>query len=426
MSLSIKNIPSDWEFVKLSELTSVITKGTTPTTNGFSYLKNGVNFVKVESIHSNGTFIPSKFAYVGNDCHNSFKRSQLYKDDILFTIAGALGRSAIVEKNILPANTNQAVAIIRLKNLDNKDYIFHYLRGNSIKKLIERINVSTAQANLSLGQINNFKIPFPPLQEQQKIAEILSTVDAKISIIDAQISETQNLKKGLMQSLLSKGIGHTEFKKSALGEIPKSWEVVEIGEIISELLAGVSVNSEDRESQIGEIGILKTSALFSGKFSPKKHKTVIKKDIHRVKLNPLKNTILISRMNTPLLVGECGFVDVDYPTLFIPDRIWMIKFSDDFNVSAKWLSYVLSSYTLRNQIKLIATGTSNSMKNISKPSLLGIKIIFPPLQEQEKIASILSSVDEKLDVLSEKKSDYQNLKKGLMQQLLTGLVRVSV
>lgn len=196
-------IPISWEVEELTDLTSLITKGTTPTTNGFSYLDDGVNFVKVESIHSNGSFIPSMFAHVGNDCHDSFKRSQLSKGDILFTIAGALGRSAIVRKEILPANTNQAVAIIRLKNADNRNYIFHYLRGDYVKRLIEKINVSTAQANLSLGQINKFKIPIPPTNEQNKITEILSSIDDKLNILDDKKTNYQELKKGLMQQLLT-------------------------------------------------------------------------------------------------------------------------------------------------------------------------------------------------------------------------------
>lgn len=196
-------IPKSWDTAILSDLTSLITKGTTPTTNGFSYLDDGVNFVKVESIHSNGNFIPSMFAHVGNDCHNSFKRSQLSEGDILFTIAGALGRSAIVIKEILPANTNQAVAVIRLKNGDNRNYIFHYLRGNYVKRLIEKINVSTAQANLSLGQINKFKIPIPPPYEQHKIAEILNSVDKKLEILNEKKTNYQELKQGLMQQLLT-------------------------------------------------------------------------------------------------------------------------------------------------------------------------------------------------------------------------------
>ncbi|ALU75571.1 hypothetical protein AUW17_10020 [Tenacibaculum dicentrarchi] len=417
MSLSIKNIPSDWEFVKLSELTIVITKGTTPTTNGFSYLKNGVNFVKVESIHSNGTFIPSKFAYVGNNCHNSFKRSQLYKDDILFTIAGALGRSAIVEKNILPANTNQAVAIIRLKNLDNKDYIFHYLRGNSIKKLIERINVSTAQANLSLGQINNFNIPLPPLQEQQKIAEILSTVDAKISIIDEQISETQNLKKGLMQSLLSKGIGHTEFKKSALGEIPKSWEVKEINEVTS------YVDYRGKTPPKVKEGILLVTAknIKMGRIDYETSKEYIPKELYDEVMSrgiPKIGDILIT---TEAPLGNVASVDKE--NIALAQRV--IKYRSNDNILYdNYLKYYMLSPLF--QLLLEKESTGSTVKGIKGSRLHKLKVLIPPLKEQEKIASILNSVDEKLGVLSEKKSYYQNLKKGLMQQLLTGLVRVSV
>ncbi|MCG8893134.1 hypothetical protein G1K73_05090 [Tenacibaculum finnmarkense] len=421
MSLSIKNIPSDWEFVKLSELTIVITKGTTPTTNGFSYLKNGVNFVKVESIHSNGTFIPSKFAYVGNNCHNSFKRSQLYKDDILFTIAGALGRSAIVEKNILPANTNQAVAIIRLKNLDNKDYIFHYLRGNSIKKLIERINVSTAQANLSLGQINNFNIPLPPLQEQQKIAEILSTVDAKISIIDEQISETQNLKKGLMQSLLSKGIGHTEFKKSALGEIPKSWEVAELSELTIVITKGTTPTTNGFSYLKNGVNFVKVESIHSnGTFIPSKF-AYVGNDCHNsFKRSQLyKDDILFTIAGA---LGRSAIVEKYILPANTNQAVAIIRLKNLDNKD--YIFHYLRGNSIKKLIERINVSTAQA--NLSLGQINNFNIPLPPLKEQQKISEILNSVDEKLGVLSEKKSYYQNLKKGLMQQLLTGLVRVSV
>ena len=200
----IGRIPKDWEFNQLGELCEVITKGTTPTTNGFPYLKTGINFVKVESINAFGRFIKEKFAFIGEDCYKSFKRSQLKEGDILISIAGALGRTAIVTDNILPANTNQAVGILRLKDKSLKNFIRYFLDSYSLQKFIKRINVASAQANLNLGHLNKFNIPFPAINEQQKIVAILSEADAKIEKEQTQKAQLQALKKGLMQELKKK------------------------------------------------------------------------------------------------------------------------------------------------------------------------------------------------------------------------------
>jgi len=199
----IGRIPMDWEVIQLGELCEVITKGTTPTTNGFPYLKTGINFVKVESINAFGRFIKEKFAFVGEDCYKSFKRSQLKEGDILISIAGALGRTAIVTENILPANTNQAVGILRLKDKSLNNFIRYFLDSYSLQKFIERINVASAQANLNLGHLNKFNIPFPAINEQQKIVAILSEADAKIEKEQEQKTKLEQLKKGLMQQLLT-------------------------------------------------------------------------------------------------------------------------------------------------------------------------------------------------------------------------------
>ena len=101
--------------IKLGDIATVITKGTTPTSIGFNFEENGINFIKIESIDENGTFLPDKFSHINSKCNGKLKRSQLQENDILFSIAGVIGRTAIITKDILPANTNQAVAIIRLR-----------------------------------------------------------------------------------------------------------------------------------------------------------------------------------------------------------------------------------------------------------------------------------------------------------------------
>ena len=125
--------------VKLSDIAELITKGTTPTTVGFDFQSSGVNFLKIECFDDNGIYLKDKVAHISDECNNKLKRSQLKKGDILFSIAGAIGRVAIVTEEMLPANTNQALAIIRISNEDvYLPYIKLILTSPIVKKQFER------------------------------------------------------------------------------------------------------------------------------------------------------------------------------------------------------------------------------------------------------------------------------------------------
>lgn len=194
----------DWEEKRANDLAVRITKGTTPTSSGFKYHEVGINFVKVESITRSGDFILSKFAYIDEDCHQSFKRSQLEENDILFSIAGALGRVAIVKKEILPANTNQALAIIRLNHkLIDYSFLFYYLQSPLVATKILALTAQAAQPNLSLKDVGSLPILKPSLEEQQKIAAVLTNTDREIEVLEQQLADLQQEKKALMQQLLT-------------------------------------------------------------------------------------------------------------------------------------------------------------------------------------------------------------------------------
>ncbi|MGB4588045.1 MAG: restriction endonuclease subunit S, partial [Clostridiaceae bacterium] len=197
-----------------------------------------------------------------------------------------------------------------------------------------------------------------------------------------------------------------------------------LGDDISSLDAGVSVNSIEGDVHPGDYTILKTSAISKGKFNPLESKLIRPRDLVRAKLNPKANSIIISRMNTPELVGECGYVEKDYSTIFLPDRLWQTTLSRNSNLNCKWLNYMLNTYKYRKIIKDAATGTSNTMKNISKDQILSIKVPYPDPKEQNEITTILSDIDNLINLLSKLISKKKNIKRVLMQELLTGRKRL--
>lgn len=199
--------------------------------------------------------------------------------------------------------------------------------------------------------------------------------------------------------------------------IPVGWSVRKIGDAILSAQGGVSVNSENRPKVGKEFGILKTSSVVDGRFFPIEHKAILGNEVERASIKPQKNHILFSRMNTPVLVGQSGYVDRDHDELFLPDRLWQIKVANQFN--AKWLSYTLRSQNVVKCITDAATGTSNTMKNIAKPNLLAIPMLCPSLPEQQKIAAILTSVDEVIEKTQAQCDKLKDLKTAMMQTLLT-------
>jgi restriction endonuclease S subunit len=266
--------------------------------------------------------------------------------------------------------------------------------------------------------IADMLIPLPPTEEQRAIATALSDVDALIGTLDRLIAKKRNLKQATMQQLLT---GQTR-----LPGFSGEWEEKTLAHVVDALEAGVSVNSVDEESFRGsdELCVLKTSAVVNGRFIPSECKKIASRDLHRATLSPLGGTIVISRMNTPDLVGECGYVENNYPFLFVPDRLWMTRFRPGSNVNARWLSYVLSSADYKRMIKAAATGTSGSMKNLSKDAFLSLPVRFPVAAEQTAIATILSDMDADITALEARRDKTRALKQGMMQELLTGRIRL--
>ena len=167
-----------WEQHKLSELTSLITRGTTP----LDKTGNGkINFVKIESIDSSSGEI-NITSTISEEEHNGYlKRSQLQEGDVLFSIAGTLGRVTSVNKGILPANTNQALAIIRLKSC-SLNYITTYLKGKAVSDFVKKNPTVGAPPNLSLEQVGNLEIALPNIDEQERIGTYFHNLDNLITL----------------------------------------------------------------------------------------------------------------------------------------------------------------------------------------------------------------------------------------------------
>lgn len=180
----------------------------------------------------------------------------------------------------------------------------------------------------------NFRLPVPPFNEQYVIASYLdgkvAYIDSIINEVKASIDEYKQWKASIIYEAVTKGLDpNAEMKDSGvewIGDIPNSWDVLKLKYVIAFIESGVSVNASQSAAGEGKIGVLKTSSVSKYSFRPEENKEVNLDELGRVSCPVRANTIIVSRMNTPELVGACGYVEQDYPNLFLPDRLWQVHF----------------------------------------------------------------------------------------------------
>ncbi|MEQ1965043.1 restriction endonuclease subunit S [Xenorhabdus khoisanae] len=274
-----------YKLTTLKEITIKITKGTTPSKKDGGFSDHGINFIKAESVSYNGEIDKSKFSFIHKKIHEKFKRSQLKEDDILFSMAGAfLGKTGFVDSSILPANTNQALAIIRVKkDIAIPKYIHYCLQHPKVIHFVNNSISQSAQPNINLHQIGELNINIPPLGYQKKICAFLGYIDKQLSLNNLMNHTLEQMSQALFKSwfvdfdpvidnaleagnpipdslqkrakLRQKVRGSpdfkplsaeiralfpTEFEETELGWVPKGWSVCTLSEASSFLKRGIS------------------------------------------------------------------------------------------------------------------------------------------------------------------------------------------
>jgi type I restriction enzyme, S subunit len=233
-----------WKKHRLSDLATKITKGTTPSTVGGTFLKSGINYIKSEAVSYEGTIDESTFVFIDESTHLKLERSQLETGDILLSMAGAyLGKSGMVKEWMLPANTNQALAIIRInRERALPKFVHFFLRTPETVRNINSMTAQSAQPNINLEQIGSLELMLPSIIEQRAIAEILSALDDKIEL-NLQINNTLEELANALYKHWFVDFGpfkHERFIESELGPIPNSLSVQSL-DSVAEFLNGLAL-----------------------------------------------------------------------------------------------------------------------------------------------------------------------------------------
>lgn len=406
-------IPSEWEVKKLKELLDVLKDGTH---NPPKRTEEGIPLLSAENIFNGKiNYGINEKCISEEDYELMHKNYSIEKDDILMTIVGTIGRVAVVKDNKKFA-VQRSVAILRSNKKVNNLFLTQFLSSTICKKELDRKSNSTAQAGLYLGELGKINIIVPSIKEQEKIASILSTVDEQIDNVDSLIEKNKELKKGLMQKLLSQGIGHTAFKKTEIGEIPEEWEVKRVGDITEIKTGGTPSTKCEEYWKDGRIPWMVSGDVNKGIINSVDGRiTESGMNNSAAKLLP-KDTVMIALNGQGKTKGTVAYLNIEVTCNqslagFLPKE-------------EKFYSKYLF-YNLQNRYSEIRGLTGDGARNgLNLGILRDILIPLPGIEEQRRTASILSQIDEKIEEYENKKQKLEELKIGLMQKLLTGEIRV--
>ncbi|MGJ0299289.1 restriction endonuclease subunit S [Aliarcobacter cryaerophilus] len=397
----MSKLPKGWELVQFDKVCDI----RDGTHDSPKYIESGIPFITSKHLTDNGIDF-TETNYISKENHIEFsKRSKVDNGDILFGMIGTIGKPIIVNTDFEFSIKNIALLKLSCNELLSNIYVLNLLKSNIITKQFSKLSNGGVQSFIALGMIRKLKIPLPPLEEQKKIADILSIVDKKIAFVEENINATEELKKGLMQKLLTEGIGHTDFKDSELGRIPESWEVVQQSDVATFYNGRAYKLSEWEESGTPVIRLQNLTGTGTDYYY-----STLQLPEHQYCENGDLLYMWSATFGPVWWKGERAIYHY---------HIWKIT-TEENKLDRIFLFYLLDQITIR--MKKQSHGST--MIHVTKGGMEKLKIQLPPLEEQKQIAEILSTVDNKLENLKEKKLFFEELKKGLMQKLLTGEVRV--
>lgn len=413
-------IPIDWSITTLGDSSNRLENGLTYTHDKNE--KKGVPITRIETI-SFETIDDSKVGYIETPSKNEIEKYSMNIGDILFSHINSfehVGKTAMYLGT--PKLLLHGMNLIRISVNSDKiisNYLIQLLKFHPTRERFRAIcNAAINQVSINATQLKKFKLIIPPLKEQQKIASVLSNVDSLISQTQNEIEQIQRLKKGLMQKLLTRGIGHIKFKKvknffNNVVEIPDTWNYPKFSEVVR-----VNPPTKIDEKQVpylpmDAIDVEKPHFNYFEERKLDDFSSLPKFQEHDV----LFASITPSTEN-----GKTCIVENFSRKGIGSSELTVLRSSD--KVVPKYLYYYVKSHRIRQFAISQMMGTTGRQRVPDYVFKKDLNFELPSYPEQQKIASILSNVDSQIQKQQEYKSKIESLKKGLMQKLLTGQIRV--
>ena len=407
------SVPEGWKNIKFGDIAE-IHKGLTYATTNYSDKENGFPFITLKCIKKNGGFSKKGLKYYDGKYkpqHEVVKGDVVFANTDLTRDGDVVGSPLIVpyisrkKPNLISMDLSKVIP----KRGTHKEFIYYWLTMPEVKRYMINFSAGSTVLHLNTSSVPNIPILAPPLPEQKKIAAILTSVDTVIEKTQAQIDKLKDLKTGMMQELLTKGIGHTEFKDSPVGRIPVEWDVVSFQDIATCKPKKFNPSKDDFIYNCVELEHLSQETGQIINTTPTNNVVSIKNifnvgDILFGKLRPY-----LKKYALPDFSGVCS------------SEIWVFKPKD--GIDNYFLYYNVQSERF---IESANKSCGTKMPRAELSTVMDTVIVKPPTEEQIKIGKIIKTIDDSLMTKQDKLSSLRNIKKALMQDLLTGKVRVKV
>lgn len=362
-------------------------------------LPNGVPYVKVRNIR-NERILLDEVHRTSSEIDQKHARSRLRTGDLLVSIRGTFGRTAAVPPELDGGNITQDTARVAPVGM-HPPYVLRFLEGPQAQDYFKAVARGVAVKGVNIGDLRKLPLTVPPLAEQERIVEAIEEAFSKLDAGEAGLRTARLLLKRMREAVLASAVtgglvSQDPDDVSASGlfvdegtsvrgaNLPDGWVMVELGELLEDIEAGKSFATEGQPARDGQLGVIKVSAMTWGEFRPEENKALPPSTSIDERWLIRGGDLLLSRANTAEYVGACVLVQRDYDHLILSDKSLRLRPLPE--IDRRWLLHALRSRPARDQIERLATGTKESMRNISQAKLRTILLALPPAAEQGRIA----------------------------------------
>lgn len=403
-------VPSGWHTFQLDEICDIVGGGT-PDRSNQEYWGGDIPWVSPSEITAlSGRYISTTKERI-TDLGLAKSSAKLNPvGTVLMTSRASIGLAAI---NTVPVATNQGFQSFRCKEKIYNEYLYQLILWS--RRDLERLAAGSTFLEISSTNVKSMQVVIPPIKEQQKIASTLTAVDEVIESTTAQINKLKDLKTGMMQELLTKGIGHTEFKDSPVGRIPTAWDVVRVGEVskVIDSLHKTPIFCEQGWPMVRVTEIRQSNRLDMSKAAFVDEETFIN---FSKNYQPQIGDILVARVGA--YFGSTTYIDKEM-TFCLGQNTAAVR---PTGVHPEYLFSFFNSQVGRTQIDESVAGSGQP--SFSLKAIKELVLALPSLDEQRKISDVIDSLAQRVRAKERQFALYLDIKKSLMQDLLTGKIRV--
>ncbi|MDN3614245.1 restriction endonuclease subunit S [Vibrio gallaecicus] len=350
--------------------------------------------------------------------------NKLCNGDLVMITTADCGMTAVFYEQKIPYIASAYAIRLTPSKYISSEYIKFFMQTFNAKKQVESLVRKGTVANLPGSDVMSLALNLPPLPEQKKIAAILTSVDDVIEKTQAQIDKLKDLKTGMMQELLTRGVGvdgkpHTEFKDSPVGRIPKGWEVRGIYDVCNEIFLGLTAKVDYTESDGAYL--IRATDISNGVLSFSKARQITHSQHQSLtkKRQAKRGDVLVSKSGS---LGVCALVDTDVE-FSIYESIIVLQPKGRV-IDSKYLLWLMRA--TETQTRLLGGVVGSTVGHLNLGDFRKLKVPIPSFEEQIKLGRVFDSLNQKFTSVENRLLQYKSLKKALMQDLLTGKKRVKV